>query len=112
MLLSARSVPEHACPYTVALQARLSHDRFREDNGARQVRAFLIGRTGWSMQTFPGAFNNCLEQVYPCSSPVSSGLVLSLLYKEHLWTQSYYVGTAGAVSAETIKRYIAQCQGK
>jgi putative transposase len=32
--------------------------------------------------------------------------------KEHLWTQSYSVGTAGAVSAETIKRYILECQGK
>jgi putative transposase len=32
--------------------------------------------------------------------------------KEHLWTQGYYVGTAGAVSAETIKRYIMECQGK
>src|SRR5258708_36793741 len=27
--LSAHMVPEHACPYTVALEARLSHDRFR-----------------------------------------------------------------------------------
>ena len=32
--------------------------------------------------------------------------------KEPLWTSSYYVGTAGAVSAETIKRYIVECQGK
>lgn len=32
--------------------------------------------------------------------------------KEHLWTQSYYVGTAGNVSAETIRRYIMECQGK
>ena len=32
--------------------------------------------------------------------------------KDHLWTSSYYVGTAGAVSAETIKRYIMECQGK
>ena len=32
--------------------------------------------------------------------------------KEHLWTSSYYVGTAGAVAAETIKRYITDCQGK
>jgi putative transposase len=32
--------------------------------------------------------------------------------KEHLWTQSYYVGTAGVVSAETIKRSISECQGK
>ena len=32
--------------------------------------------------------------------------------KEHLWTNSYYVGTAGSVSAVTIKRYIEECQGK
>ncbi len=32
--------------------------------------------------------------------------------KEHLWTQSYYVGTAGAVCAETIQRYILENQGK
>jgi putative transposase len=32
--------------------------------------------------------------------------------KNHLWTSSYYVGTAGVVSAETIKRYIMECQGK
>ncbi len=31
--------------------------------------------------------------------------------KDHLWTQSYYVGTAGTVSAETITRYITECQG-
>jgi putative transposase len=32
--------------------------------------------------------------------------------KDHLWTQSYYVGTAGVVSVETIRRYIMECQGK
>jgi putative transposase len=32
--------------------------------------------------------------------------------KEHLWTSSYYVGTAGTVSAETIKRYVEECQEK
>ncbi len=32
--------------------------------------------------------------------------------KEHLWTSSYYVGTAGNVSAETIRRYLMECQGK
>ncbi|GHO88620.1 IS200/IS605 family transposase [Dictyobacter formicarum] len=32
--------------------------------------------------------------------------------KDHLWTSSYYVGTAGSVSAETITRYITECQGK
>lgn len=32
--------------------------------------------------------------------------------KEHLWTQAYYIGTAGNVSAEVIRRYIEECQGK
>lgn len=27
-----------------------------------------------------------------------------------LWAESYYVGTAGHVSAETIERYIKECQ--
>lgn len=31
---------------------------------------------------------------------------------KHLWTRTYYVGTAGQVSAETIKKYIEECQGK
>jgi len=29
-----------------------------------------------------------------------------------LWTPSYYIGTAGNVSAEAIRRYIEECQGK
>ena len=32
--------------------------------------------------------------------------------REQLWTQAYYVGTAGNVSAEVIRRYIIECQGK
>src|SRR5215469_12943621 len=32
--------------------------------------------------------------------------------KEHLWTSSYDVGTAGIGSAETSRRYIVACQGK
>jgi putative transposase len=32
--------------------------------------------------------------------------------REQLWTQAYYVGTAGTVSAEVIRRYIQVCQGK
>ena len=84
MLLSTAMVPEHACPYTLALDARLSHDRFRARSGTKEVRAFSIGRAGWRNETFPGAFNSCIEQVYPCSSPMSRGLVLSLTYKEKL----------------------------
>jgi len=32
--------------------------------------------------------------------------------RDQLWTSAYYVGTAGQVSAETIRRYITQCQGQ
>jgi putative transposase len=32
--------------------------------------------------------------------------------KDALWTSAYYVGTAGNVSAEVIRRYISECQGK
>jgi len=32
--------------------------------------------------------------------------------KDSLWTSAYYVGTAGKVSAEVIRRYITECQGK
>lgn len=32
--------------------------------------------------------------------------------RDQLWTSAYYVGTAGNVSAEVIRRYIADCQGK
>jgi putative transposase len=32
--------------------------------------------------------------------------------KDHLWTSSYYVGTAGVVATETIRRYILECPGK
>jgi hypothetical protein len=41
-------LPPPTSPYTVALEARLSHHRFGGGNDAREVRAFLIGRTGWS----------------------------------------------------------------
>lgn len=30
--------------------------------------------------------------------------------KKGIWTRTYYIGTAGKVSAETIKRYIEECQ--
>lgn len=32
--------------------------------------------------------------------------------KDSLWTSAYYVGTAGNVSAEVIRRYITESQGK
>lgn len=31
--------------------------------------------------------------------------------KDQLWARSYYWGTTGNVSAQTVKRYIEECQG-
>jgi putative transposase len=31
---------------------------------------------------------------------------------DQLWTQAYYVGTAGQVTTNTIRKYIMECQGK
>ena len=31
---------------------------------------------------------------------------------EQLWAQSYYVGSVGDMSAETVRRYIEDCQGR
>jgi len=33
-----------------------------------------------------------------------------LAQRKSLWTRSYYVGTAGTVSSETIEHYILECQ--
>ena len=48
---------------------------------------------------------------------ISSRLIFSrflglkkILWKGHLWAPSYYVGTAGEVSAETIKKYIERTE--
>jgi putative transposase len=35
----------------------------------------------------------------------------SLNEKSQLWARSYYWGTTGNVSAQTVKRYIEECQG-
>ena len=32
--------------------------------------------------------------------------------KDQLWTQAYYVGTAGQVTTEIVRKYIMDCQGK
>lgn len=75
-------VPEIPCPYTVALEARLSHDRFGEGSGEGEGELSLSVEPGGGARLSPSAFNRCREQVSPCSCPLSRGLVLSLLYKE------------------------------
>jgi len=38
--------------------------------------------------------------------------LIKLCGKEQLWSQSYYVGSVGDMSAETVRRYIEECLGK
>jgi len=33
-------------------------------------------------------------------------------WRGHVWSPSYYIGTAGKVSAETIRRYIEEQEGR
>ena len=38
--------------------------------------------------------------------------LVRLCGEDELWSKTYYVGTVGQVSAETIRRYIEECQGR
>lgn len=53
------------------------------------------------INTIKGYTSRYLRQKFP---------ELSKQTGPRLWTRTYYVGTAGTVSAETIQRYIAECQ--
>ena len=52
------------------------------------------------MQQFKGVFARLLFQEFP--------ELKQRLWGGHLWAPSYYVGTAGNVSAEAIKNYIEE----
>jgi putative transposase len=51
------------------------------------------------INAFKGATSHRLRNKYPY-----------LKYLPSMWNKTYYVGTAGNVSAEIIKRYIEECQ--
>ncbi|MDN5364544.1 MAG: REP-associated tyrosine transposase [Eubacteriales bacterium] len=53
------------------------------------------------INTIKGYTSRYLRQKFP---------ELSKQTGPRLWTRTYYVGTAGTVSAETIQRYIAECR--
>lgn len=68
------------------------------------VHLFLSARPAISpaviAKVLKGASARRLFMAYPC--------LKHQLWVGHLWNPSYYVGTAGHVSAETIKRYIEE----
>lgn len=55
-------------------------------------------------QLFKGATSRYLRQEFPVA------IGRHIRKAGTLWSPSYYVGTAGAVSADVIKRYILECQ--
>lgn len=54
------------------------------------------------VNTFKDYTSRYLRQKFP--------ELIKLTGEKGLWTRTYYVGTAGTVSAEIIKRYIEECQ--
>jgi putative transposase len=55
------------------------------------------------INTIKGYTSRYLRQKFP---------ELSKQMGSQLWTRTYYVGTTGTVSDETIQRYIAECEDK
>jgi putative transposase len=69
-----------------------------------QIHLFVSAPPRYSpanlINAFKGATSHRLRNKYPYLKSLPS-----------MWTKTYYVGTAGHVSAEVIKRYIEECQG-
>src|SRR5437868_15043053 len=77
-------VPEHACPYTVALEARLSHDRSRSGTGpgkcelSESVEPCGAGRLSLARSTV--ILNKCTLVPALCRE----GLLLVYCIRSHL----------------------------
>ncbi|MHB8253173.1 MAG: IS200/IS605 family transposase [Acidiferrobacter sp.] len=72
------------------------------------VHCFVSAKPRWAPTTIVGLLKGYtsrkLREQFPKLKKVCG--------HEQLWTQAYYVGTAGSVSAEVIRRYIQECQGQ
>ena len=62
-LLSAQNVPEFTCPSTVALEARLSHDRSGSGTMPGKCELSQSVEPGGARRLSPLAFNSCTEHV-------------------------------------------------
>lgn len=71
------------------------------------VHCFVSAPPRWSpariVGTLKGSTSYILRREFP--------KVIKLCGRKCLWTQAYYVGTAGNMSSKTIIRYIEECQG-
>jgi Transposase and inactivated derivatives len=71
------------------------------------VHVFVSAPPRWSPATIVGLLKGYSSRKLRAEFPQ----LKKMCGKDQLWTQAYYVGTAGQVSAEVIRRYIQQCQG-
>jgi len=55
----------------------------------------------WLINTFKGVSSRRLRERFP---------QLLKVHSQSLWTRTYYIGTAGHISAENIQRYIDEMQ--
>lgn len=72
------------------------------------IHCFVSAPPRWAPATIVGLLKGYSSRLLRAAFPA----LKRRCGKESLWTSAYYVGTAGAVSAEVIKRYISECQGK
>ena len=77
-------------------------------DGYRPCAFFVSAPPRWAPATIVGLFKGYTSRKLRERFPK----LKRLCGREQLWTQAYYVGTAGAVSAEVIRRYIQECQEK
>lgn len=96
-----KEIIENYCPKQgwnlIALETDIEH-----------IHCFISAPPKWSPSKIVGMLKGytsfILRGKYPWLKKVCG--------KDELWTSSYYVGTAGNMSAQTIIRYITECQGK
>ncbi|MFG6083717.1 IS200/IS605 family transposase, partial [Paracoccus litorisediminis] len=78
------------------------------ETGMDHVHVFVSARPSVSpadiARTLKGASSRAVRKDHPA--------ITAKCGERGLWAQSYYVGTVGDMSAETVRHYIEKCQGK
>lgn len=72
------------------------------------VHCFMSAPPRWAPATIVGLLKGYSSRQLRAQFPA----LKKRCGQESLWTSAYYAGTAGAVSAAVIRRYITECQGK
>jgi putative transposase len=78
------------------------------ETDADHVHVFVSAPPRWAPSTIVGLLKGSTSRALRSQFPE----LKRICGRQQMWTQAYYVGTAGAVSAQGIRRYITECQGK